>query len=887
MVKRKIALLQAFVITGVFFISAFNLSAQDSKESNYSAEEKKSIAIMKRDGVPDASIDKWVMHRRLVSLKDKNINIKSSRSGPLPGVNANSCGDMGGENGWSGWQASVGDYADQGNVNTITYSQSNVSPTLFPARFVLTTGTGTDACTPGPAANSPPLPVVAPGFGNRSIQLGERTTTGMQGGCNRGCVERLTYSFTVSKADTNFIYAYAFVFDFRMNNGQPDHTAHQVPFAEIYILDAKGDTVKCSHQKYMGDTLGQTSPTPGLYETDPACAFGDAARYKPWTVVGVNLSKYLGQNITIYIVNADCSQGGHYCHSYWDFMCPPLASSITPFCTGQSTTMVAPISDLQANQYSYQWYINTKPYDPIHHWTAVPAPLGIGGNYIVKPNVGDTFAVQIIQKSTCNFWIPYIPAPTAIKADFSNKGNCGKMTFQDMSVVLPAASTNTVIAWKWSFPGGSPSSSSSQNPGTVNYPPGTYTVTLVSTSTAGCKDSIKHVFTVGGFPTAAFTPTSPCLGVATTLTDQSLPVQGDPIASWNWFMPGGSPATASSTSSTASHNISTIYSVGGTHIVTLVVSSLSGCIDTIVQQVLVYNPPIANFLKPDSGCSPLTAKFTDNSKPVDGNIASWQWSFPGGSPSTAAVQNPTGILYSLPGTYSVSLSIVTSYGCKDSIKLPMIEVYPWPTSEFCVAPKSAPTTAPVFNFCDMWSSDVVKWSWDFGDGSPLDLKNTNPVHSYSATANNNDFYKYTICIEVENVHGCWDTTCHSVELIPEFVFYIPNTFTPNGDHFNQMFFGKCRGVKEYDIWVFDRWGNQVWDCHRDDKNTNWDSDATNPKQEGLASSCQWDGVVVKGGMDMSGNSRNGAQEDVYVWKVKLLDIFDKRHTYIGHVNIVK
>ena len=87
--------------------------------------------------------------------------------------------------------------------------------------------------------------------------------------------------------------------------------------------------------------------------------------------------------------------------------------------------------------------------------------------------------------------------------------------------------------------------------------------------------------------------------------------------------------------------------------------------------------------------------------------------------------------------------------------------------------------------------------------------------------------------------------------------------------------------------LFDRWGNLIWDCHREDKNTNWDSDITVPRQEGLASACRWDGIVAQGGGDMSGNSGELAQEDVYVWKVSLLDIFNKRHTYIGHVNIVR
>ena len=44
---------------------------------------------------------------------------------------------------------------------------------------------------------------------------------------------------------------------------------------------------------------------------------------------------------------------------------------------------------------------------------------------------------------------------------------------------------------------------------------------------------------------------------------------------------------------------------------------------------------------------------------------------------------------------------------------------------------------------------------------------------------------------------------------------------------------------------------------------------------------------MKGGADMNGGSGQLAQEDVYVWKVKLTDVFTKQHNYIGHVSIVK
>jgi hypothetical protein len=896
MKNRTTNLLYTSILIGVYFFVASNLLAQTNKLISYTAEEKQSVERLKKEGISDTEIERGIMKRRLMHQKEKATPAQPLfRSGKPPVVYANSCGGMGGENGWDGWQASIGDYSANANTNptssTITYSQTNVAPSTFPTRFVLT-GAGSDNCTPGPAAGSPRINNVAPGFGNASIRLGERTTNGMDGGCTDGCVERLTYTFNVTNADTNFIYAYAMVFNFRQTlNNLPDHNAKEVPFAEIYILDGNGKMVPCSHQKYMGDTTGQTVATPGLYSTTTGCDGQGAALYKPWTVVGVNLAKYLNQTLTVYISNADCAQGGHYCHSYWDFMCPPLASSITPYCQGQQTTMNAPVSGLVSNPYSYQWYKNntTKPFNPNQHWTIIPGATGV--NYVAIPNVGDTFSVHVIQPSKCDFWIPYIPTPTDVKAEFNNNGACGKMTFQDLSTVLPASATNSVVAWNWSFPGGSPVNANTQNPGTITYPPGTYTATLISTSVAGCKDTIKHTFTVGGFPTAAFTPTSPCLGVATTILDGSLAPTGDPIASWKWLMPGGVPAAASSNATSPTHSITTTYQTGGTHIVTLIVASVTGCIDTIEQQVLVYNPPIANFTKPDSGCSPVIAGFNDISDPVDGSIATWQWSFPGGSPATANVPSPTNIKYTAVGSYSVSLAVTTNYGCKHNITLPMINVYAWPNAEFSVTPSIAPTTDPVFKFDSLWSKDVKKWTWDFGDGfrivdATLD-PDKRPVHSYSATATNNDFYKYNICVSVQNQHGCWDSICHPVELLPEFTFYIPNTFTPNDDKKNEFFFGKCRGVKEYDIWLFDRWGNQVWDCHKDDKNINWDSDATNPRQDGLSSACQWDGKVVHGGLDMGGNSRQFAQEDVYVWKVKLLDIFDKKHTYIGHVNIVK
>ena len=182
------------------------------------------------------------------------------------------------------------------------------------------------------------------------------------------------------------------------------------------------------------------------------------------------------------------------------------------------------------------------------------------------------------------------------------------------------------------------------------------------------------------------------------------------------------------------------------------------------------------------------------------------------------------------------------------------------------------SSAPLVNYTDRSSADVVQWAWDFGDGSPVD--NTGPVtsHSYAAAMPGNDFYSFVSTLVVTNAHGCVDTIAKPIEIKPTFAFYIPNAFTPNGDDENSLFFGKGIGIKEYDICVFDRWGLQLWTCHYEGSNVPWDMSG----EEGMSSSCKWDGTY--------GGRR--VEEDVYVWKVKLTDVFGKQHDYIGRVSVV-
>ncbi len=73
----------------------------------------------------------------------------------------------------------------------------------------------------------------------------------------------------------------------------------------------------------------------------------------------------------------------------------------------------------------------------------------------------------------------------------------------------------------------------------------------------------------------------------------------------------------------------------------------------------VVLPPVANFQSSDSTfCSSECINYTDLST----NATSWQWSFPGGAPSSSTSQNPQGICYNTAGTYNSQLVASNSVG---------------------------------------------------------------------------------------------------------------------------------------------------------------------------------------------------------------------------------
>jgi PKD repeat protein len=152
---------------------------------------------------------------------------------------------------------------------------------------------------------------------------------------------------------------------------------------------------------------------------------------------------------------------------------------------------------------------------------------------------------------------------------------------------------------------------------------------------------------------------------------------------------------------------------------------------------------------PTAGCAPLTVAF---SSPVVAG-STYAWNFGNGNTGTGA--NPSSQIYSSNGSYSVSLTVTTSFGCISTItNAGLINVSP-PVASFtsnlingcaplAVTFSSTSTTPNTIN------NPITSWVWNFGDGTPNFNGQNPPPHNYPV-----GIFSPTLTITTQN--GCTST----------------------------------------------------------------------------------------------------------------------------------
>ncbi|MDD4148583.1 MAG: PKD domain-containing protein [Bacteroidales bacterium] len=140
------------------------------------------------------------------------------------------------------------------------------------------------------------------------------------------------------------------------------------------------------------------------------------------------------------------------------------------------------------------------------------------------------------------------------------------------------------------------------------------------------------------------------------------------------------------------------------------------------------NAPVANFsAAPTIVVEGGTVVFTDLST---NNPTSWEWDFPGGTPLTSNVQNPS-VVYNTVGTYNVTLTATNANGNDAETKTLYIEVVAAGT--LTAAFSATPTVVAVggtVNFTDESIGNITSWDWAFEGVTPGTSTVQNPVITY-------------------------------------------------------------------------------------------------------------------------------------------------------------
>ncbi len=354
----------------------------------------------------------------------------------------------------------------------------------------------------------------------------------------------------------------------------------------------------------------------------------------------------------------------------------------------------------------------------------------------------------------------------------------------------------TDYLWDFGISGTLTDVSSDPTP-TYTFPAGGfYTITLIANTDHNCFDTASTLLTVNETLSATFTHND-----SLCFTDNNFHFEGQISGPSNTQFEWDFGANASVLTNTTDLIVSNVsFDTNGLFPVSLTVS-FDNCTETYTDNVFVFQSPKVDFLiNPGKRCAPSLVQFTDLSQADSPIIYSWNF----GDGSTSFEQNPLHVYQSV-GDYDVSLTIQTTEGCVDTLTMisPIpITITPSPTSNFKVDPPKTDVCHSEITFTNLSiGSDSIYYAYD--DGT-FNSSSDSLTHTYGSGG---WFRPMQIAF---NEFGCSDTSYQTLYIEP-FNIFIPNTFTPDGDHFNNIFNAVFSlEVLGSELKIYNRWGELVF-----------------------------------------------------------------------------
>lgn len=270
-----------------------------------------------------------------------------------------------------------------------------------------------------------------------------------------------------------------------------------------------------------------------------------------------------------------------------------------------------------------------------------------------------------------------------------------------------------------------------------------------------------------------------------------------------------------------------------------------------VTVLVTENPQIQFSSDITRGCLPVEVTFINESNASSNSVYTWET----GDGTVSNQQLTFNHTYMAAGCYDVTLTITSDNLCTSTLTIAdMICADPNPVAEFHYAPQQVFSDGPLVQFVNTSSFNDIN-SWTFGDGETSTLEE--PQHQYPLGEVGN----YMAQLIVTTAAGCSDTAYQVIIVQDQLIFYVPNTFTPDGDEFNNIFIPVMTAgfdANDYVLKIYDRWGELIFQSN--DIHIGWDG--------------TYNGTLMK--------------EGSYTWTLQFgHNDTDEIFTREGHVNLLR
>ncbi|MDI1355931.1 MAG: gliding motility-associated C-terminal domain-containing protein [bacterium] len=262
-------------------------------------------------------------------------------------------------------------------------------------------------------------------------------------------------------------------------------------------------------------------------------------------------------------------------------------------------------------------------------------------------------------------------------------------------------------------------------------------------------------------------------------------------------------------------------------IYTLTVQDISFCRNSTSIPITINNLPNGALLGlKENGCVPLCSDYIFSSSGSSGVSSTWEIN------NQIIAGDKFSYCFNQAGSFTITGRLYDPQStCKSSIDF-YVTVKPKPEADFQYTPLK-----PIENLDEVIFTNTskgekqIQWNWYFNDNRGYKSKTENTSYLYANAG------EYPVAFIVRNTWGCMDTVMKTIIVEPDFAIYVPNAFTPNEDDRNEVFMPVIRSAKNYNMKIYDRWGEKIFE--------------SSDTQKG------WDGSF-KGA---------SCKQDVYTWKI--------------------